>query len=668
MAKHSVERNRLLLLCLLASVVSAAFLFILMRYQIVDGAKYNAETYRTNTTRIDLKAARGDIVDRDGVALATNTAQLNIVFYYTFFPKSSQNEIIASLIALCEEKGEDWIDDLPLDETGENFLEGREKDVETLKSFLGLNVYATAENCVYYLLEDYGIQGYDQKTARKIAGVRYSMSLAEFSVNNNSYRFAEDISMETALSIKEMSDIYPGVEIVEEDARVYPEGDTAPHILGTIGAMYAEEYTDTYRDHGYALNSYVGKFGIEKKLELELHGSDGEKTIIQDGNGNILNEEITTEPQAGNTVVLTISSAFQKKVAEILNNHMEYLRTEVEKEEDPNHVKAGAVVVLDAQNGEVLAMVTNPSYDINDYFSSYSQLLAAENNPLINRATDGLYRPGSTFKTIVATAAMEEGLIAKNSTIRCTHTYYYYDIIPGNTFHPTCLGTHGLINVVNALTVSCNIFFYDVGRQLGIHTINRYANDYGLGVDTGLELSSSKGALSSPERSEALGSTWVQGNVVQASIGQMDTLVTPLQLAIQAMTLANKGTRYAAHLVKEIRSYDGETTLLKTQPEILSQLSVSDAAWEAVTEGMVGAAARVTKAGSVLTDLGYDVALKTGTPQVTTDTTNSVAVAFAPTSSPKLAIGIVLEEGADASHMIRKIIDAYEELYGSLKS
>ena len=665
MAKQISLRNRLLSLCAVVAAAAIGFAFLLMNYQVVNGARYNAETYQTTTTRIAIKAARGDIVDRNGVPFATNVAQLNAVFYYSFFPKDTQNETIVSLIELCESRDEEWIDNLPLNALGNGFLEGRDSDVQKLKDYLGLNVYATAENCMYYLLEEYGIEGYSTLMARKIAGIRYSMALAEFSVNN-SYRFAEDLSMETALAIKEMSDLYPGVEIVEEDARLYPDGDTAPHILGTIGAMYAEEYAGTYKNLGYALNSYVGKFGIEKLMETTLHGVDGVKTILQDSSGTVLSEEVTVAPEAGDRVVLTIDSAFQKRVAEILEEHMEYLRTEVQDEESLNQVKAGAVAVLDATNGEVLALVTYPSYDINDYFSGYYDLLEAENTPLVNRATDGLYRPGSTFKTIVATAALEEGLIGRDTEIDCTQVYYYYDIIPGNTFHPTCLSYHGLINVVDALKVSCNIFFYDIGRLLGIDTINRYATAFGLGVDTGLELSSADGALSGPDRSESLGTTWVQGNVVQASIGQMDTLVSPLQLAVQAMTLGNRGTRYAAHLIKEVESYDGKETLSVTEPKILSETYVSDATYSAVTDGMVEAGLRITRESSTLNDLGYPVALKTGTPQVTEETVNSVAIACAPAENPKLAIGIVLEEGEWASYMVRQIIDAYEELYGPL--
>ncbi len=661
MQKKLSTRVRLLFLGFFALGIFVVYGLLLMTYQVVHGAEYREQMNRTTVTRISVDAARGNIIDRNGVLLATNEVGLNIVFYYSSLPSGEENDIIAQLIALCEEKGEEYIDLLPLSDDGTSFLPDAEDEIETLRSALGLNVYATAENCLYYLIEQYDIQGYDTQMTRKIAGVRYSMYRSEFSVNNNVYRFAENVSYDLALTFKELSYRFPGVEIEETDLRIYPEGKTAPHIVGTIGAMNAEEYADTYKDAGYPMNAYVGKFGIEKEYESVLHGEEGILTVERNAKtGEILSEVITEPPKAGSDVVLTVDSVYQQKLQEILNIHLDALREEQEGKEG-NHAEGGAIVVLNAKTGEVLAAVTAPSYDINDFFTEYDTISTAEYNPLTNRAFSGLYRPGSTFKTVVASAGLTEGIITPTQTVYCARVYTYYNYIPGNTFHPTCLGTHGNIAVSDALTVSCNIFFYEVGRLLGIDTINRYANAFGLGVDTGLELYSHPGYLSSPERSEELGTEWFQGNVVQASIGQMDTAVTPLQLAVQAMTLANRGKRYQAHLVKEIQ-YQGEV-LSVTEPTVLSEITLSDENYQAILNGMIGAANRVT-GEYALTDLGYTVAIKTGTPQVTNDTYNSVAIGFAPADDPVLAFGIVLEEGEYANRLVRQLLDAYTDLYG----
>ena len=667
------ERGRLIILSFLAAGVCGAYILNLMNFQVVRGAEFQAQTQQLTVSKISVKAARGEILDCNGVALAENKVGYNVVFYYSFFPKADQNRIIAGLIEILEKNGEDWYDPLPLTLAADPvFEEGRDKDIETLRNKLEVNVYATASDCMYNLRELFNIdESYDDLTARKIAGVRYGMVLSDFSINNNQYAFAEDVSTNIALLIKEMSHLLPGVDIVDEDIRVYPQGTVAPHIVGVIGKMYAEEYygttdeggnilTEGYKDKGYKMDSLVGKLGIEQVMEAELHGVDGVKTVEQSKDGSIISEEITTAPESGNNVVLTIDSAFQKKVQDILEAHILMLR---ERKSDSqgdhgNKAEGGSIVVLDAKTGGVLAAATYPGYDLNNYFSDYAAIRDADFSPLNNRAFNGLYRPGSTFKTAVAAGALEEGIITPKDTVNCQRIYHYYDILPGNQFRPTCLGYHGKTDTVKALTVSCNIFFYDVGRRLGAEQMNVYANLLGLGVPTGIELSESVGGISGPERSQSLGKTWVQGDICQAAIGQMDTNVTPLQMAVQAMTLANRGTRYQAHLVKEVRSYDDTEVLSSTEPNVLSQFEMSGSTFETIKAGMIGAAARVP-APYQLTDLGYDVALKTGTPQKNNTEFHSAAIAFAPADDADIAISVMLELGDNANYLIRQILEAY---------
>ncbi len=659
--KDAAPRGRLFGLSGMAVLTAAVYLVGMMRLQIVQGEEYYAQTESSTLSVIPISAARGEILDRDGVALAENRTGLNIVFTYAFFPQEGQAERIRQLTDLCLRMGEDWYDPLPINEDGTAFTEDSDAEVSALRQALSLSVYATAEDCIYQLCRKYAIEYDDPTLCRRIAGVCYGMLQQQFSLTNNRYTFAEDVSAETALQVKELSYILSGVDIAQEDIRSYPDGETAPHIVGTIGLMSAEEWS-SYKELGYQMSDSVGKFGIERYCEEILRGTDGERTVEQSDTGELLREEVTLAPQSGNSVVLTISAAFQKRVQEILEAYIEEQRLTYDPEKGGN-VKGGAVTVLDAKTGAVLAAVTYPSYDINDYYTGYSELLAADNTPLVNRAFDGLYRPGSTFKTVVATAALEEGIITDTETVDCEKVYTYYDtIIEDNTFHPTCLELHGNLAVRDALTKSCNIFFYDVGRRTGIETINRYANLCGLGTETGLELGSATGTLTSPEHTAALGGSWTQGNVVQASIGQMDTMVSPLQLAVQAMTIGGRGKRYRTYLVDEVRSFDGSELIDKTEPELLSSFEMDEATFQAVKDGMVGASLRLTDPAYSLADLDYAVAIKTGTPQVTTDTTNSAAIAFAPADDAEVAIGIMLEEGTGAARMLRDILLAWEEL------
>ncbi|MGI5893824.1 MAG: penicillin-binding transpeptidase domain-containing protein [Candidatus Merdivicinus sp.] len=677
------ERVRLIILSFLAAFVCGAYILQLMNFQIVRGEEFLSKTQQMTVSKIAVKAGRGEITDCEGVPLAENKVGYNIVFYYSFLPSGEdRNRIIAELIEMLEAAGEDWYDPLPLTmEENPQFLENRESDIELLKDKLEVNVYATAEDCMYNLRSerffDIG-EEYDDLMARKIAGVRYGMVLADFSVNNNQYTFAEDVTTDTVMKVKELSYQFPGVDIVDEDIRVYPDGDLAPHIIGVVGQMYAEQYYGDqekgivgYKEKGYPMNALIGRFGIEQYMEDTLHGVDGVKTVEQSKDGTIMSETITQAPESGNNVGLTIHAEFQAEVQNILNQYLEYLRSlpdDPKGADNGNQVIGGSVVVLDAKTGAVKAAVTAPTYDLNNYFSDYNELAAREDSPMLNRAFDGLYRPGSTFKTVIAAGALNEGIITPNDTVNCQRVYTYYDYIPGNTFRPTCLGYHGNTDVVKALTVSCNIFFYDVGRRLGIDKIQEYAHFFGLGTDTGLELTTAVGGISGPDRSEKLGTVWQPGNVCQTSIGQMDTAVTPLQLATQAMTLANQGTRYRTYLIQEVRSYDDAEVLETTEPEIMSEFSMSDSAYTAICAGMIGAAESVAeKQGTLgwktnLTDLPYQVALKTGTPQVTNTTFSSSAIAFAPVEDPEIAIGILLERGADAKYLVRPILDAYTRI------
>ena len=653
-------RRRSWALAGMAILTSAVYLMNLMSIQIVNGETYYQQSLSTTLSVIPIQAARGEIYDAEGETLAGNRMGMNIVFHYAVWKSDGLEERLSILMQLCEERGESWYDPLPINEDGTAFTEDSLSEQQALKKALSLSSYASAEDCIYQLCEKYGLTEKDPGKRRKLAGICYGMIARQFSLHNNEYTFAEDVSVETALRVKELSARLSGVDIAEEDIRSYPDGMTAPHLIGTVGLMSAEEWKQ-YQTLDYQMDDHVGKFGLERYCEETLRGTDGEKTVEISESGEILSEETTLSPQSGNSVYLTLNAAFQHRVQKILSDYIEELRASGDPDEG-GLVKGGAVAVLNPKTGAVLAMATCPSYDINDYYTDYSSLLETENTPLINRASDGLYRPGSTFKTVVAAAALQDKIITPEDTVECTGVYRYFDtVIEDNDFHPTCLGVHGRLAVSEALTKSCNIFFYDVGRRSGIDRINRYANLLGLGVSTGLELGGAEGNLSSPEYTASRGGVWTQGNVVQAAIGQMDTMVSPLQMAVQAMTIANRGVRYKTYLVDEVRSFDGETLISKTEPEVLSSFSMSETAFDAIKEGMIGAGERLTAEEYTLSGFDYPVAVKTGTPQVTTTTTNSCVIAFAPADDAEIAVGIMLEEGYGAARMLKNILEAWEE-------
>ncbi len=648
-------KKRIIFLCGFVGLLVILTAVSLLRVQIVDGDDYYTQAERKTTSSVKIEAARGEILDRYGRPIVKNRVCFNIVFDRIFMERGKENDTIFRLIEFMDSIGQQWVDELPITKTAPyQFLADKEREVERLKKDLGLQTYATAQNCIDGLIELYDVQGYDEQTARNIMSVRYNMTKSGFS-NSERYTFARDVSTQGIIKIKELSFKFPGIDVVEDTVREYTSPSTLAHVVGNTGAIYAEEYAEL-KEKGYALNDIVGKEGIEKVMESSLRGTDGIRQVEQNSLGEIISSKITSPTTPGNSVVLSIDMYMQTQLEKAVEDHMAWLRRGGNAKVNPADLKGASLVVLDARNGEILSIVNYPSFDITTKSQNYQSLIESPFNPLFNRATMGLYRPGSTYKTAVALAGLAEGLITPTTTIRCNKTYTYY----GEKDAPSCLGNHGDINVEEALKVSCNVFFYDLGRRLGIDTINKYASALGLGQKTGIELSEATGVLANPENRQNQGGQWYKGDVLQAAIGQSDNMVTPLQMAVEAMCLANKGERYQPRLVKSIVDYSGQTTIDRTSPVKTGELKLSDSAYNTVKEGMVKAASRVV-APYALTNYDFRVAIKTGTPQISRTKFNSAAIGYAPADNPEIAFAIMIEGGENANFLVKPIIDAYFE-------
>ncbi len=638
----------------------------LMKIQVVDGAEYLEKAKTTSQASQIITSPRGEIVDINGNELVSNKTGFNVIIEKAFFPSDKQemNRIIIGTAKILDEDGVAWIDTLPITRTEPyEYLEARDTDIVKLRKNIGVQHYASAEDCLNEMYTLYEIDdGYSEEEKRIIAGVRYEMFIRSFSLSNR-YTFAADIPMDTVVKLKEASYTLEGMDIVEEAIRVYSAGDVAPHLIGTIGAINAEEYEE-HKSDGYALNDVIGKAGIEKAMEDELRGTKGTRTL-ELLNGVVVSDLVTEEAVPGNTVKLTFNSDYQRDVQEILENHILWLQNQTSVNTKGMDADSGAIVVLDAKTGALLAAATSPTYDINDYLTDYASVINRENTPLVNRATHGLYRPGSTFKTVTATAALNEGLIDRNSTVLCNHRYTYWD-----DYKPFCTGWHGRINVITAIEKSCNIFFYEMGRLMGPYTIEEYAHSYGLGTENTLETGGSSGRIATPDTMQAAGLEWQAGLVVQVAIGQSETAVTPLQMAVQASTIANKGVRYRPHVVDSVYTYNMEELVYKKQPEVVETIpDKSGETFELVTQGMKRAAA-FTQYGYpaekdyytpyLLTALPKEAAIKTGTPQMTSaEDTGSAFIGFYPADDPEIAFSGFVEHGEYSKFMIRQIIEAY---------
>ena len=642
----------------------------LMQIQIVDGEYYASRRDSLSEANQSIAAARGQISDVGGTMLVTNQIMYKVIVQRAFLPIGSENEVIARTISILEECGEEWTDNAPLTaDSPFEFTTDKEKELDRFRENLKLNYDATAEHCIKALTEQYEIdtEKYDIQMIRKIAGIRYEMTQKDFS-SQNPYTLSENISIGAVLKLKEQGFLLPGIDIVENPERVYVRSSTAPHVIGTIGQITEEEYNASKDENGdtiYKANDIIGKTGIEDGMEAVLKGTDGIRTIVRN-NGVVVSDDITQAVLPGNSLKLTIDAKFQDDLQTILENQINWLHYYDDPIRGAN-CDAGAVVVLDVKTGAVLGMASYPTYDINDYIADPVAVMSGVNGAsMYNLATQGLYRPGSSFKTINATACLIEGIVDQNSAVLCNHTYTFY----APSYTPKCTGTHGYISVEQALKWSCNIYFYDLGRRLGIDKLAAYANLFGYGQDLGLEIDCNISQMTTPELYNAkragTDEVWTDGDVLQAAIGQCDTEVSPLNLAVQALTLANKGTRLRPYLVDSVWSYDYTRLISKTQPEIVSQIDEKGTnAFDIVREGMIEVSYNCTwpiYGGSLVFDyLPDDVAIKTGTPERdgSGEMYNSTVMGYYPAHDPQIAFGIVLEKADFSRYMIRNIIDAY---------
>ena len=659
------ERLRAAFFFILILAMFALCAIDLMKIQIVDGAEYLEKSKTTSQASQVISSPRGEIVDINGNEIVSNKTGFNVVREKAFFPsnKAEMNRIICGIAEILDEDGVEWIDTLPVSmEKPYTYLEARESDIVKLRKTIGVQHYATAEECLIEMYKQYEIdEGYTDKQKRIIAGVRYEMIMRSFSLSNR-YTFAEDIPMDTVVKLKEAAYTLEGMDIVEEAVRIYAAGDVAPHLIGTVGAINAEEY-DAKREEGYALNDVIGKSGVEKAMEDELRGDKGTRTL-ELMSGVVVSDLVTKDAVPGNTVQLTLNAEYQRDVQEILENHILWLNNQTHKDRKGYEADAGAIV--DAKTGALLAAATSPTYDINDYLTDYASVVNGENGPLTNRATHGLYRPGSTFKTVTATAALNEGFLnGRDTCIVCNNVYTYWD-----DYKPKCTGWHGRINVITAIEKSCNIFFYELGRLMGPDLLEDYAHMYGLGQDFELETGGYTGRIATPDSLFEYGLEWQAGLIVQVAIGQSETAVTPLQMAVQACTLANRGVRYKPYLVDSVHTYNMESLVKKTQPEIVSAIpDKTGQTFDLIIQGMEQAAdfmpysyPKVSDYYTpyLLSELPEQAAIKTGTPQMTTaEDTGSAFVGFYPSDDPVIAFSGFVEHGEYSKFMIRQIIEAY---------
>ena len=657
-----IRFRRATALLLIMAVVLSLFTVRLFQIQVVQGEEYAKLADESYQTVVPISASRGEIVDCNQIPLVSNRTSYAVSLDYNYFPHGNseedmqaQNDCLLKLVQLLHENKEEWIDTLPIStKTPYTFQKDRDSGIARLKDMLRMADYATAEQCLNQLIEKYHLEQYTKKEQRWLAGIHYEMETAGFAAKVP-YTLASDVTSAVKYQIVENSLQFPGVDVVTVPVREYVGGSTACHIIGTVGPIYAEEYAEL-KEKGYSYNDTVGKSGIEAAAEEALRGTNGKRILTKNSQGVVVSDPVTVAPEPGHTVVLSIDANVQQAAQKALGDKITELR-ETAAEGKGKDAKSGSVVILDVKNGGVITSASWPDYDLSAYSENYNKLLTDPDKPLFNRALNGAFPCGSTFKPGVALAAITDNVISPDQHINCTFTYMYY----APSYTPKCMSRHGNLRVQSSIEKSCNYYYYEVGRLMG-SSIFDYLKRYGFGQKTGVEIGESSGTQHTPESLRAAGGTWVAGDYLQLAIGQRGAY-TPIQLAAYAMMIANNGVRYKTHFIKSIRSFDGANDEA-IAAEVLAEVDWSESAMNSVREGMV-AVGKTGTARASFANAPYTIACKTGTAQtgIQGQSDHGTFIGYAPADDPEIAIAVVVENGTSSASasVARTVLDAYFE-------
>lgn len=702
-----IRPGRVAALALILVTLLTIYVVFLYKLQIIEGEKYYNQSNEITTERRTITAARGNILDRYGRVLVSNSECYNLTIDTAkLFANEDPNATILGLVQMVEGYGDTYTDDLPITKTPP--FEFTEDMTEIQKTML--NAYIkdkiddlpsdnpTAVELMSYMRTRYSIDNsYSAEEMRIIAGVRYSINV-RYAINTADYIFVSDASMQLITSI--MENKLSGIQVNRAFTRDYGT-DYAAHILGYTGLMTQEEY-EKYSLADYSTDAMVGKDGVEYAFEDTLHGEDGIVLETKNASGTVLSTVYEKEPIPGDHVYLTIDITLQEQVERILNSAMvDMIKTREQERaeglargdynpEMKDEITGAAAVVVDVKTGEPLAMASWPTYDVSTIIENYSELLKEPNAPLFNRALMGAYAPGSTFKLCTAIAALTatdtsgEKLVDLNTEtlVKCQGVYTRYS---AEGYSPECWIwnstsehlTHPEENVTTAIRDSCNYFFYTIANDLGVDALGQFAHDFGLGVSTGIELVETTGNMSNrANHYDYAGSEWRIGDTLQAAIGQSDSVFTPLQMAEYVATVANRGQRHSASILKTVRSFDYSEKLYEREAEVLSTVETPDYNWDAVQEGMYlvvndpGNKANydlfITCEYGKLNNKNTKTAGKTGTAQKGENITNDgMFICYAPFGDPEVAVSVVVERGgsgAGVAFIAKNILDAYHTI------
>ena len=672
------------------------FLFAtkLFSLQIIEtkGNTDNATTYSTITT---VRAARGDILDRNGNVLVGTRASYDLVFnHYVIKSADQRNQYLYDLLKKCEELGVTHNDHFPVTATRpfeytlDSYNTSWQGYYQNFMVDWGLDPDITAPLLVERMRERYELpEEWTDEEARGVIGLRYEFDLRGVT-NLPNYVFIEDVSNENLSAILELNT--PGLMVESSTVREY-HTSYAAHILGYMGGMDSDDWAK-YKDQGYSMDAYIGQSGFEEAFEEYLHGIDGSRLDVVSKDGAIVRQEYLPgkEPIAGNNVETTIDITLQKiaedSLSEVMHNFTDPEINTAEGENTGLDAEGAAVIVMKVKTGEILACASYPTFDLANIAdkATWDAIMEDPLKPFFNRAFGANYAPGSTYKMCTLVSAMEhtnsrgERILNYMETIQDKGVFTELE-----GFNPKCLlfssvqATHGTIDATDALKVSCNYFFYELGYRLTWQMLDETAKGFGLGEPTGIELTEKIGWRANPDSKAASytgpDSVWNAGDRVLTAIGQSENRFSPLQLCVYACTLANRGTRYRATFLNRVASSDYRTLIKQNEPEIVSKMDISYDTYEMYMTGMrkvitdIGGTANKYFGGhETLKTFPVAVCAKTGTAQHSSGGSDHGAfICFAPMEDPEIAVAIYGEKvahGSSLAPVAEQILEAYFEM------
>ena len=665
------------LMTIFTYVIGIILIIQLFNLQIVHGAEYREQSNTRLTRETTLEAARGSILDRTGNVLASSDMKFALELYKTKIDDETLNNSILGIIQVLEKYGVSYDDSFPININPFTYtIEG--ETLSNWKEDFDLDENISAEEAFYKFKDKYSISNEDINEVRKIISIRYQITTQGYS-STKALTIAENIPREAVAEFSENSDKYPGTNIVVEPIREYTQGTLAAHVIGYASKISSEEYE--VRKETYSQNDIIGKTGIESIFEEYLKGKNGTKQIDMAVDGTITAEYTAEEAIEGSDIVLTIDAELQRVTEQVLAENLQKIQSGGFGR--AYAATASSCVVMDVRNGEILAMANVPTYNPQDFVGgisteNWNKYINDPAKPLVNKAIQNSYSPGSIFKMVTAIAGLETGAITTSTRINDTGVYTKYPDSPKNCWYYTDYHRgHGWLNVAQAIQKSCNYFFYETADRIGIDVLDQYATYFGLGKKTGVELlGETDGVLASRESKAALhpdSTNWNPGDTLNAGIGQGDNEFSPLQMAKYISMLANGGKNIDVSIVKTIRNADGSEVSKNEINEFVKQklgleddttgdLNINPENLRVILEGMRSVTDEQGTASSVFRNFEIEVGGKTGSAEAPGNKVNAWFAGFAPFDNPEIAVIVMVENGGHgyyAGEAVREIMREY---------